>query len=463
MTAPSKATADRVETPVETDDQARLKAVTAALRSAGKLAQVGGWELDMGAQQVKWSPELAEMLGRAATSEDAEESLTVYAPEERDRVRAAVRRAIATGERIDLEAQAFDAAGRPIWLRMLGEVSEENPLVIRGAGQDITRQRAAMAQLRESERFSRGVIDGIAAMLVVIDEHGMIIEANREFRTLGAQLRRQATYPMGGNLFEVLARLPSPHGRALERGLRAVLAGKAESFSRAYQTGSGQWFRMNAARFAGEGPVRCVVITQSIADLKASEDRLREANAGLKKARDAAEAANAAKSAFLATMSHEIRTPLNGVLGMAQAMANDELPEVQRERLSVIRKSGETLLVLLNDLLDLSRIESGRMELEDGVIDLEGLVDGVQATFQALAEAKGVDLSAVIAPAAAGYWRGDPTRVRQILSNLVSNAVKFTSEGQVTIAADLTPRGLTLAVSDTGPGVPADRLPLLFD
>nr|QQZ50090.1 hypothetical protein JKL49_26320 [Phenylobacterium glaciei] len=133
---------------------------------------------------------------------------------------------------------------------------------------------------------------------------------------------------------------------------------------------------MTAARFAGEGPVRCVVITQSIQDLKESESQLRELNVTLERARDDANAANDAKSAFLATMSHEIRTPLNGVLGMAQAMARDELPDIQRERLTVIRQAGETLLALLNDLLDLSRIEAGRLELEDSTLDVEQLVQG---------------------------------------------------------------------------------------
>ena len=454
-----------VEVTEAQETQARLRATTSALRSAGKLARVGGWEVDLRNDLVVWSPEMAEMLGRAATVERSEQSLAVYPPRDRERVRRAVNRAIAGGGRIDMEARAFNADGETIWLRMLGEaVMEDGACVaIHGASQDITRERAAMAELRESERFARGVIDGIGAMLVVIDEAGAIIEANRAFRALGAQIRGTADYPMGGDMFAVLARLPGAHGRAVIKGVRSVLAGEAESFTRAYQARNGEWFRMTAARFAGDGPVRCVLITQSIADLKVSEQRLREANASLKKARDAADAANAAKSAFLATMSHEIRTPLNGVLGMAQAMANDDLPEAQRERLSVIRKSGETLLVLLNDLLDLSRIESGRMELEDGVIDLAGLVGGVRATFQALAESKGIALDATIAGAAEGVWRGDPTRVRQILSNLVSNAVKFTSAGQVRIAVGATPRGLVLAVSDTGPGVPADRLPLLFD
>ncbi len=190
---------------------------------------------------------------------------------------------------------------------------------------------------------------------------------------------------------------------------------------------------------------------------------LAETGEALKQARTDADAANAAKSAFLATMSHEIRTPLNGVLGMAQAMARDPLPPRQKERLDVIRQGGEILLALLNDILDLARIETGRLDLEDATVNLAALVRVAQATFAAQAADKGVQLRLEISPQATGGWRGDPTRVRQILFNLVSNAVKFTAEGSVTIALDHTQDGVVVAVTDTGPGIPAQSLPTLFD
>jgi CheY-like chemotaxis protein len=162
-------------------------------------------------------------------------------------------------------------------------------------------------------------------------------------------------------------------------------------------------------------------------------------------------------------MSHEIRTPLNGVLGMAQAMARDELSPVQHERLGVIQQAGQTLLALLNDLLDLSRIEAGRLDLEDGVIDLGQVIGGVQATFTTLATEKDVSLSLDLAPEARGRWRGDPTRVRQILYNLVSNAVKFTARGSVTVKVWREAPDMVFEVTDTGLGIPADRLNALFE
>ena len=191
-------------------------------------------------------------------------------------------------------------------------------------------------------------------------------------------------------------------------------------------------------------------------------DREKRNEIALAVARDEAEAANRAKSAFLATMSHEIRTPLNGVLGMAQAMAADELPPAQLERLAIIRQSGEALLAILNDVLDLAKIEAGKLELEEVEFDLGPLVQGVHAGFRDLAGRKGVALA--LDPGNAwGVYRGDPTRLRQILGNLLSNALKFTEAGEVRVEAGWDGAELTLRVCDTGVGVPADRLELLFE
>jgi signal transduction histidine kinase/CheY-like chemotaxis protein len=192
------------------------------------------------------------------------------------------------------------------------------------------------------------------------------------------------------------------------------------------------------------------------------ERRVTAALAAAKAKEAEAAAANAAKSSFLATMSHEIRTPLNGVLGMAQAMEADALSPAQRERLTVIRNAGQTLLAILNDVLDLSKIEAGKLDLEAIEFDIEAVLAGVEAAFAPLALAKGLALVTEVDPTAAGSYLGDPTRLRQILYNLVSNAVKFTGEGQVTIRADRVGDGLRLVVADTGAGLTADKMDGLF-
>ncbi|MFI4976003.1 MAG: ATP-binding protein [Caulobacterales bacterium] len=190
---------------------------------------------------------------------------------------------------------------------------------------------------------------------------------------------------------------------------------------------------------------------------------VRRAAQAQREAVEAAETANLAKSEFLAIMSHEIRTPLNGVLGMAQAMARDPLSRRQRERLDVVGQSGAALLAILNDILDLSKIEAGKLELESASFDLQQLAQGAYSAFADVAARKGLEFSLDVAAEARGAYRGDPVRVRQVLFNLTANAVKFTAVGSVRLEVTPGHLGVRFAVSDTGVGVPADRIERLFD
>ncbi|HEX7885904.1 MAG TPA: ATP-binding protein [Phenylobacterium sp.] len=196
--------------------------------------------------------------------------------------------------------------------------------------------------------------------------------------------------------------------------------------------------------------------------LGAHERALTDAMHELEEARDRAEAANIAKSQFLANMSHEIRTPLNGVLGMAQVLDRSDLAPADREKVRVIRNSGEALLGLLNDILDLSKVEAGRIELDIRRFDLEEMVQGATRGFATLAGQKNVGFVVDIEPGARGLWMGDGGRIRQVLANLTSNAVKFTTAGEVRVAVRRTEEGLACTVSDTGLGIAPDVLAGLF-
>lgn len=187
--------------------------------------------------------------------------------------------------------------------------------------------------------------------------------------------------------------------------------------------------------------------------------------ARLNRAREDAEAGARAKTTFLANMSHEIRTPLNGVLGMAEALTFTELDGDQREKIRTIQGSGDLLLAVVNDILDLTKIDSGNVKLETIPFEMATLAQWAEDSFVKPSDDKDLMLRVDLDPAAEDRFLGDPTRLRQVLANLLSNAIKFTDSGQVALTvrhAAATDR-IEIAVSDTGVGIPEERLAAIFD
>jgi PAS domain S-box-containing protein len=295
-----------------------------------------------------------------------------------------------------------------------------------------------------------------------LDRHGMILKHNQTFGTMLEKLL--LTY-IGTSVFSFM----HPEDRVIflarYKAFFKAPAGKNIDVRFCRQDGSLFWARLSgrSETLLSEKAAPKEILLLTVTDIvneKRAEDELRVA-------RDAANAANKAKSQFLSNMSHEIRTPLNGIFGMAQLLDGTELTSEQREYVEIINVSSRNLTELINSILDLSKIEAGRMDLELTDFSLTESLWKTVHSLAPVARLKGLDLRLEMSPVLPGIVTGDELRLNQIVTNLVSNSIKFTKQGQVIVSAapsrlDDGTFGVDIDVSDTGIGIPDDCLDLIF-
>ncbi|MFJ5370896.1 sensor histidine kinase, partial [Bosea sp. CER48] len=297
--------------------------------------------------------------------------------------------------------------------------------------------------LADSEERYRSLIEA-QGDLIVRRDGARIVYANRAYAAL-----------FGIDEVELVGsrmQLPQLASRPIQ-----LLEGGARSFDECLATYEGErWISwVETAVLDPDGRTLIQRVGRDISGRIAGEDALVEARAR-------AEAASEAKSRFLATVSHEFRTPLNGILGMADLLSDTGPNAEQATYIAALRISGEALLALVDDILDVAKVEAGKLELIEEPFDVVQLVETVAELVAPRAQAKGIELAAHIAPDVPTRLVGDRDRLRQILLNLVGNAVKFTEAGGVGLSLRFAAEGVEFVVADTGPGIPADRLDDIF-
>ncbi|MBB2963972.1 ATP-binding protein [Methylobacterium sp. R2-1] len=301
-------------------------------------------------------------------------------------------------------------------------------------------------QIAESEERYRVLVEATTQAVVQRDGQGRITFASEGFAAL-----------LGMKPLELIGSTLTP--QVIERGAVEQRADGVRVVEERLVPVDGvpRWFSFIEMPAAGtaDGP----------SWLRAGKDVTErvEAARSLDEAKSRAEAANVAKSRFLATVSHELRTPLNGILGMADLLLETRLDPEQRTYVEAFRTSGKALLGLVDGILDFSRIEAGRLDLAAEPFDVAALVEGVVELLAPRAQDKGLEIALDIADDLAALRVGDADRVRQILVNLAGNAIKFTQGGGVGVSLAQAEEGFVLTVEDTGPGIPEDRIPILFE
>lgn len=409
------------------------------------------------------SPSFTRLLGYSETELTSRPFFDFIAPEDVAPTRDVIEKKLMAGEGVlDFEIRIICKDGSCRWVSWVANPIQERGLVI-AVGRDMTMRRLAEAKVRESEErlnLALGIVnEGIWDWRVDTGE----VHFNSVWYTmLGYEADE---FPQE---FATWQRLVHPDDlpdaeKVIEERLLQAQPYDIEFRMRA-KSGEWRWIRARGQAVATDGSgqaLRLLGTHMDITDLKQAQE-------SLLRAKEAAEAANTSKSAFLANMSHEIRTPLNGLLGMLQLLQTSPLDDEQETYIQQAIQAGKRLTQLLSDVLDLAKVEAGKLQFVNENFNFRDTVTAVAHLFSPAARKKGLDLQVTIAPDIPALLCGDAARLQQILSNLVGNALKFTQKGHISLDAALLPQCIEgtcrvmISVVDTGIGIPDDTLEKLF-
>ncbi|MDR3411107.1 MAG: PAS domain S-box protein [Formivibrio sp.] len=322
---------------------------------------------------------------------------------------------------------------------------------------DLSERRLAEQQIAELGELSQQVIEKTTSGIVVTSENGEIVLANKSAEhIMGSGDRSLIGFNLINSAHSEKSGITVLANEVLQSGIPKHFEGPLTALF-----GRSAWMSIDFIRIRMRGENLLLVVASDLSDFKAAEEILREA-------KRAAENANRSKSEFIANMSHEIRTPMNAVIGLAQLALSTDLNLKQRDYLQKIHLSSRSLLGILNDILDYSKIEAGRLEIESVEFNLDEVLQNITNLFIFSAEEKGIEMVYAIDPGLPLTLKGDPLRIGQVLSNLVGNAIKFTEHGEITITVRAASQGesvelLECSVRDTGIGMTAEQLRHLFE
>jgi len=448
----------------------RLQRTTSLLQLTEELTDVGGWTVDTAGDRpyrAEWTENLYEIFGLPPEEEPpTEEVFEYYHPDDRDRHRGAVVRAERDWEGWDQELRLIREDGETRWVHNVGRpVVEEGEVVqIQGAIQDITARKEREEELQETKHLLEKTLESLNEAVLVVDP------ADREVITCNSAVKEVFGYDpedLVGESTEILHLSQDAYKRFASQGEPQLK--RNGWFSTEYQMRRKDGTIIDTENVVtplkgDDWPGGLVSVIRDITDRKNRERELREA-------KEEAERMNRLKSAFLANMSHEVRTPLTSILGFAEVIGEEvetltdrnqnlELSTLRRYS-SLIRKSGHRLMDMLEDTLNLSKLEAGEMDLSAETVDLAEAVTEVAEQFEVQAEQAGIDLQAQDEETEA---YADPDGLQIALRNLVSNAIKYTeSGGEVYVRAHPGGDAPVLEVEDTGIGMDPERVPELFE